>query len=307
MLATIYHATNDFFRARRILPALTPITCGSVSSPMAMGSDSLPVQISLFGRKVFLADSMQFQLEYILRQGHFGVYYVMPTFRGEDPGVRHLNQFFHAEAEVCCGHEELMALIEEYLRTLGAALLAGHAAEIAGAAGTCAHIERLCKKSWTIPRLSFKEAVSLLADDDRCFSSLPGGLKTISPFGERSLLEHCGGVAWVKRPPHPLVPFYQAYDSDRITAKSADLLMGIGEVVGSGERHTSYENLTQALGEHRVDPAEYAWYLRMKKEHPLRTSGFGLGLERFLLWVLKHDDIRDIPIFTRLKGEECCP
>jgi uncharacterized protein DUF4145 len=35
---------------------------------------------------------------------------------------------------------------------------------------------------------------------------------------------------------------------------------------------------------------------------PMRTSGFGLGIERFLLWVLGHDDIRDIPLVPR--GEE---
>lgn len=41
-----------------------PITTGSISSPMGLGSDSIPVKIQLGGRDTYLADSMQFALEY---------------------------------------------------------------------------------------------------------------------------------------------------------------------------------------------------------------------------------------------------
>src|SRR5262245_31653023 len=67
MCAQFVHSTNDFFRSEGYSPALMPITCGSVSSPMGLGSDSLPVSIDLFGKQTYLADSMQFQLEYMLR------------------------------------------------------------------------------------------------------------------------------------------------------------------------------------------------------------------------------------------------
>ena len=37
---------------------------GSISSPMGLGSDSLPVKINLNGVSTYLADSMQFLLDY---------------------------------------------------------------------------------------------------------------------------------------------------------------------------------------------------------------------------------------------------
>ena len=40
----------------------------------------------------------------------------------------------------------------------------------------------------------------------------------------------------------------------------------------------------------------------MKTHYPLQTSGFGMGLERFLAFIFKHDDIRDFQLMPRLKG-----
>src|SRR6476646_3425695 len=97
LLSEIYFLTYEFYREQGFRCAPLPITCGSISSPMGLGSDSLPVSVDLFGERTYLADSMQFHLEYLLRQGAKGVFYIMPTFRGEDPDHRHLNQFFHSE------------------------------------------------------------------------------------------------------------------------------------------------------------------------------------------------------------------
>ena len=46
----ISYATNDYFRAQGYLPALMPITSEAVTSPMGLGSDSLPVSIDLFDK-----------------------------------------------------------------------------------------------------------------------------------------------------------------------------------------------------------------------------------------------------------------
>jgi beta-aspartyl-peptidase (threonine type) len=81
---------------------LSPVTSDCISSPMGLASDSLPVQIPPFGRNTYLADSMQFTLEYMLRVkgGSNGMYYISPSFRGEDPDSTHLNQFYHVECEL---------------------------------------------------------------------------------------------------------------------------------------------------------------------------------------------------------------
>ena len=56
--------TMKFYEKKDIITMHLPITTGSISSPMGKGSDSLPVKINLEGNDTYLADSMQFLLEY---------------------------------------------------------------------------------------------------------------------------------------------------------------------------------------------------------------------------------------------------
>ena len=300
--ATLVNTTFDFYREREIIPVLMPVTVSSISSPMGLGSDSLPVEIELFGKSTFLADSMQFQLEFILRHGIQGAFYIMPSFRGEDPDNTHLNQFFHSEAEIVGTLGDVIKLIESYLRELTRVIcnspLVDHITRVAGNISHLDHLQSLPK----FPQVTFAKAMQILGD--QYFTRGPGDVPLITRSGEKALIDHFGGVVWLTHFPPLAVPFYQAKSPDGLTVECADLLLGIGETVGCGERHATGEGVRRALDEHKVDAADYEWYVQMKDNYPLQTSGFGLGLERFLLWVLRHNDIRDMHVVPRLKGTE---
>ncbi|HHJ7889252.1 TPA: amino acid--tRNA ligase-related protein, partial [Streptococcus pyogenes] len=91
---------------------------------MGLGSDSLPVKISLFDVDTYLADSMQFHLEYILRLfPKSGVHYLMPTFRGEAVDHRHLSQFYHSECEIEGDLHYVMNLVDRYIKFLVSEIL----------------------------------------------------------------------------------------------------------------------------------------------------------------------------------------
>jgi asparaginyl-tRNA synthetase len=103
--------------------------------------------------------------------------------------------------------------------------------------------------------------------------------------------------------PHLSGPFYQAFaDERRQSALSADLLMGIGETVGAGQRHESGQDLDEALTLHRVSREPYQWYIELRRQRSIQTSGFGLGTERYLCWLLNHDDVRDLQLVPRFNG-----
>jgi len=104
-----------------------------------------------------------------------------------------------------------------------------------------------------------------------------------------------------------LADYQASADPEGRTAKNADLYFGMGEVVGSGERHTEVESLRKSMALHGVKEAEYDWYLRMRQVAPLRTSGFGMGVERFLMWVLGHGDIRDLTLISRVGESKAWP
>jgi aspartyl/asparaginyl-tRNA synthetase len=275
---------------------------------MGLGSDSTPVSVELFGQRTFLADSMQFQLEYLLRFSDTrGVFYTMPSFRGEDPDARHLNQFFHAEAEIRGTLDDARRLASRYVGHLAAHLAPLIDGELGWMVPDVGHIERLVARRGDFPAITFEAARSLLGQREDCFREHAGGVFSLTVAGEQRLLEEMGEPIWIIRAPAMSVPFYQALAEDGIHALSADLLLGIGETVGCGQRHQYGADVATALTRHGVDRNDYSWYVRMKEESPILTSGFGMGLERFLLWLLKHKDIRDIALFQRLKGAEPVP
>src|SRR3990167_46662 len=63
-----------------------------VSSPMGKGSDSEPLPFIFGNDKAFLVDSAQFGMEPLVFDMYKMVYCYLPSFRGEDPDFRHLNQ-----------------------------------------------------------------------------------------------------------------------------------------------------------------------------------------------------------------------
>lgn len=301
LFSLLVNATADFYRARQISPVLLPVTADAVSSPMGLGSDSSPVSVELFGHKTHLADSMQFQLEVLLRHGFKGVYYVMPTFRGEEHDETHLNQFYHSEAEILGGLEEVMTLVEEYVLHLARTVLADPLrGGVHAAAGTLSHLEALAERK-SFNRVLYIDAIPLLQPDIHTRTTAMGDAVVTRP-GEHELMRMLGDPLWLMNPPSRTVPFYQQARSDG-SAATADLLLPRGgEVVGCGARHTTGTEVRAALAAHRVDPEPYHWYVRLKESRPLRTAGFGMGMERFLLWLLRHDDIRDLHVMPRLKG-----
>ena len=306
LFSELTYATANFFKKYDFIQIPLPVTCHSISSPFGLGSDSKPVKIDLFNAQTYLADSMQFHLEVILRQGFTGAYYIMPTFRGEECDSRHLSQFFHSELEMQGGLDEVMKMVENYIKSCAAHLLKKCASMIKEVAKDISHLQKMASPSYTIPSISFEEAIYLL-NKEEFFKKVEGRIVSISPSGEQALIKDFGGAVWVHHYPIYSVPFYQAWDKDKRFAKCADLLIGIGETVGCGERHVSYQETKEALYHHKVDLDEYRWYLELKKDYPLLTSGFGMGLERFILWVLRYDDIRDIHLFNRMQGSNNIP
>lgn len=298
---TVIRATYDFAYSRGVRALHFPITTRTITCPTGLGSDSVPVPVSVNGVDTYLADSMQFMLEYGCRLSEDGCHNILPCFRGDLPDAAHLGQFVHSEAEIPGGLEALIGYVTDYVRSMAAAVLVEHGAALAAALGDVSHLERAVAADRGFQRLTFREAATLLGDEEGLVVTDGGGGRSLSRAGERRVMETTGEFVWLTHFDHVSVPFYQAFaDGDERIAANADLLFGIGEVVGAGERHITGEQVRKALAQHGVREEEYAWYVRMKDEAPMRTSGFGLGVERFLLWVLRHDDIRDLPLVSRI-------
>ena len=284
---------------------------------MGLGSDSLPVSVDLFGASTYLADSMQFTLEYLLRLNDHaaGMYYIAPSFRGEDPDSTHLNQFFHAECELRGDMEDAMKVAEGYIYSVTKTLYEQHGDVIKEMAGTVDHIERLLNNfdaQKGFPRVANDAAIEMVPSP-ACWEYVDDNDhnlgRKLTRAGERFLIQKYGGFVWLTEMDHLSVPFYQAYTGKhgKEKAKAADLLFGLGETLGLGERHATVQEAAAALDHHEIPHDSYQWYLDIRKVQPVKTSGWGLGSERYLCWLLQHDDVRDVQLLPRLKGAKFLP
>lgn len=321
--SSLFHASVGFFEKNDYRFIIVPQTTDSISSPMGLGSDSVPVHVKLHGDETYLADSMQFALERALRLDNetHGAYYVGTSFRGEDPDAMHLNQFCHIECELQGKLDDGIRIAEQYVVCIASYLLKHHEDLIMNIAGKTSHIvtllENYSANKHAFPRITLDNALALpeIRDNEKAWAYVtPDDRRNgriLTRVGEHILMRLHGGIVWLTEMDHLSVPFYQAFvpNSGNSKAICADLLFGPGEVLGLGQRHVTIDEVSEALKMHKVEAGtSYGWYLEMRKaqEARLQTTGWGMGMERFLAWLLQHDDIRDVQIFSRLKGAMSC-
>ena len=118
---------------------------------------------------------------------------------------------------------------------------------------------------------------------------------------ERYLVEK-----YFKRPvvvydyPAKIKAFYMRMNDDNKTVRAMDILFpGIGEIVGGSQREERLEVLKSRMNELKIDEKELWWYLDLRKYGTVKHSGFGLGLERLLLFATGMTNIRDVIPFPR--------
>ena len=77
------------------------------------------------------------------------------------------------------------------------------------------------------------------------------------------------------------------------------LVPRLGEIIGGSERESDYSKLEQRIKDFDLDPADYWWYLDLRKFGSVPHAGFGLGFERAIQFVTGMQNIRDVIPFPR--------
>ena len=102
--------------------------------------------------------------------------------------------------------------------------------------------------------------------------------------------------------PKEIKSFYMKNnEDDPRTYKNNDLLApkGFGEMIGASERETDYQLIIDNLNRIGDDPKKYEWYLDIRKYGSVQHSGFGVGIDRLMTWMLDLEHIRDCIPFPR--------
>ena len=153
-------------------------------------------------------------------------------------------------------------------------------------------------------RITYAEAVELLKKSGEKFEfPVDYGLNLQSEH-ERWLTEkHFQCPVTVFNYPKEIKPFYMRVNDDGKTVTAMDLLVpGIGEIVGGSQREERLHVLEENMRRHNMDPADYKWYLDLRRYGTVPHSGFGLGFERMLMFITGVSNIRDVIPFARTPG-----
>ena len=73
----------------------------------------------------------------------------------------------------------------------------------------------------------------------------------------------------------------------------------VGELVGGSQREERLEILQQRMEEMGVHQEGLQWYLDLRRYGGCQHAGFGLGFERFIMYVTGMQNIRDVIPFAR--------
>ncbi len=100
--------------------------------------------------------------------------------------------------------------------------------------------------------------------------------------------------------PAKIKAFYMRLNDDKKTVRAMDILFpGIGEIVGGSQREERLDILKDRIKSMDIDEKELWWYLDLRKFGSVKHSGFGLGLERLILFITGMGNIRDVIPFPR--------
>jgi asparaginyl-tRNA synthetase len=150
-------------------------------------------------------------------------------------------------------------------------------------------------------RMTYTDAVKILIDSGKKWEYQVGWGKDLQAEHERYLVEE-----YFKRPviitdyPMAIKAFYMKQNDDGKTVRAMDVLFpGIGEIIGGSQREENYDKLLARIKELGLPEKELWWYLETRKFGTAPHSGFGLGFERFILFITGMSNIRDVIPFPR--------
>jgi asparaginyl-tRNA synthetase len=316
----ICRSIHEFFQERGFIYVHSPIITGSDAEGAGqmfrvttLDLDKIPrkenneidYEQDFFGRPTHLTVSGQLEAE-IYATALTNVYTFGPTFRAENSNTsRHLSEFWMIEPEMAfCDLEGDMDVAEAFLKRIFSDVLKYCADDMAF---FNERVDKTVIETLTgivnsdFGRVSYTEAVDILKKSGQKFEfPVEWGIDLQSEH-ERYLAEtHFKKPVIVFDYPKDIKAFYMKLNEDGKTVRAMDVLVPkVGEIIGGSQREERLEVLEQKMIANHLDPAEYWWYLDLRRFGTVPHAGFGLGLERTVQFCTGMANIRDVIPFPR--------
>ena len=272
-----------------------------------------------FGKEAFLTVTGQLHVEAFC-MAFRDVYTFGPAFRAENSNTsRHASEFWMIEPEIAFADledwmiepeiafadlEDDMDLIEDMVKYCIDYVLENAPEEMKFFEQM---IDKECIQRIThvrnseFKRMTYTEAIDILKKADVKFENKVEWGMDLNSEHERYICEQIvGGPVFLTDYPKEIKAFYMRLNDDGKTVAACDLLVpGIGELVGGSQREERYDVLEKIMDEKQMSKEGLQWYMDLRRFGGCKHAGFGLGFDRFLMYLTGMQNIRDVEPFPR--------
>ena len=317
------HAIHTFFQERDFLYVQTPIittsdcegagqmfgvTTLNLQQPPRGADGKVDWQQDFFAKPAYLTVSGQLEGE-IFASAFSKVYTFGPTFRAENSNTpRHLAEFWMIEPEMAFYElEDNMRLAEEFLKYIIRSVLEHCREDLEFfnqfiEKSVLTTLEHVAESDFG--HITYTEAIAELKKSSKTWEFPVEWGNDLQTEHERFLSEEV-----FKKPlivtdyPKAIKAFYMRANDDGKTVRAMDVLVPrVGEIIGGSQREERHDVLLQRLRDAGLDEKPYWWYLDLRRYGTVPHSGFGLGLERMMMYLTGLKNIRDVIPFPRTPG-----
>ena len=316
----VSYAIHKFFQENNFVYVHTPIITGSdcegagemfrlttldMENPPRTEDGKIDYSQDFFGKETNLTVSGQLEAE-TFALAFRNVYTFGPTFRAENSyTARHASEFWMIEPEVAFADlSDNMELAEAMIKYIINYVLENAPEEMnffnqfvdKGLLDRLNHIV-----SSEFARVTYTEAVDLLLKSGKEFQYPVAWGIDLQTEHERYITEEIfKKPVFVTDYPKEIKAFYMRMNDDNKTVAAMDLLVpGVGEIIGGSQREERYDKLVGRIHELGLHEEDYWWYLDLRKYGGVKHAGYGLGLERIILYITGMGNIRDVLPFPR--------
>ena len=309
----ISFAIHSFFHSRGFLYVHTPLITGSDAEGAGEMFRVTTSSGDFFGRPASLTVSGQLEGE-AFACAFSNIYTFGPTFRAENSNTpRHAAEFWMVEPEMAfcdlCGDMDVAEAMVKHVISHVLDACPGEL-EFLNAFMDTSLLERLRLVAESdFERMTYTRAVEHLQQSCVNFQYPVSWGCDLQTEHERYITEEvCKKPVFVTDYPKDIKAFYMRVNDDglddgRKTVAAMDMLVpGVGELIGGSQREERLDVLLARMEACGVEPGGYEGYLALRRYGPVKHAGFGLGLERLVMYMTGMSNIRDVIPFPRTAG-----